>query len=139
MAIERTLCIIKPDAVAKKKQGAILQHILDDGFELLAARQLRLTQAMAESFYAVHASRPFFGELVDFMISGPVLVAALEREDAVARYRTLIGTTDPRTAAQGTLRQLYGESIDRNGVHGSDSVPNGLAEVAFFFAGAELG
>jgi nucleoside-diphosphate kinase len=131
--------MIKPDAVGSRKQGAILQHILDDGFELLAMRQLRLSKRIVEAFYAVHTAQPFFGDLVEFMSSGPVVVAALQRESAVARYRALIGTTNPLKAAPGSLRQLYGESIDRNAVHGSDSVENGLVEVSFFFAGVELG
>ncbi len=136
--MERTLCIIKPDAVKAKKQGAILQQILDAGFEVLGLRQIRLSRAMAEGFYAVHKQRPFFDELVEFMMSGPVVVAALQADDAVARYRTLIGATNPAEAQPGTVRALYGTSIGSNAVHGSDSVENALVETAFFFPGYEL-
>ena len=139
MAKERTLCIIKPDAVANKKQGAILQQILDAGFELLALRQVHLSRPMAEAFYAVHRERPFFGELVEFMTSGPVVVAALSADNAVSRYRALIGATDPSKAEPGTVRALYGSGIEKNAVHGSDSVENGRIETAFFFPGFELG
>lgn len=138
MGIQRTLCIIKPDAVRARKQGAILQQILDAGFDVLALRQLQLTRPMAEAFYAVHQERPFFDDLVDFMVSGPVVVAALRGEDAVARYRELIGATNPANAAEGTIRKLYGRSIDSNAVHGSDSEENGKLETAFFFPGFEL-
>ncbi len=138
MSKQRTLCIIKPDAIRARKQGAILQQILDSGFDVLAMRQIRLTRPMAEAFYAVHKERPFFADLVQFMISGPVVVAALEREDAVARYRDLIGATDPAKAAEGTVRKLYGSSIDNNAVHGSDSPENGQIETSFFFPNYEL-
>lgn len=139
MAIERTLCIVKPDAVAAKKQGAIIQQVLDAGFEILALQQVQLSRSTAEAFYAVHKERPFYRELVDFMISGPVVVAALRAEDAVARYRALIGATDPSKAEPGTIRALYGKAIDQNAVHGSDSVENGAIETAFFFPGYCLG
>ena len=135
---QRTLCIIKPDAVRARKQGAILQHVLDAGFDVLAMRQIQLTRAMAEAFYAVHKERPFFGDLVEFMISGPVVVAALEGEDAVARWREVIGATDPAKAADGSIRKLYGKSIDNNAVHGSDSAENGQIETSFFFPNYEL-
>ena len=138
MSKQRTLCIIKPDAVRARKQGAILQKVLDGGFDVLAMRQVQLSRAMAEAFYAVHKERPFFGDLVEFMISGPVVVAALEAEDAVPRYRELIGATDPSKAAEGTIRKLYGASIDNNAVHGSDSPENGLIETSFFFPNYEL-
>ncbi len=138
MAIQRTLCIIKPDAVEKKKQGAILQHLLDAGFDILAMRQLTLSRRMAEGFYAVHKERPFFGELVEFMTRGPVVVVALEGEDAVKRYREVIGATDPAEAAPGTVRQLYGASKGENAVHGSDSEDNGRQEIAYFFEAHQL-
>ncbi len=133
MALQRTLCIIKPDAVQARKQGAILQRVLDAGFDVLAMRQLSLSQQQAEAFYDIHRERPFFGELVEFMTSGPVVVAALQAEDAVTRYRELIGATDPAKAAPGTIRAVYGAGIDRNAVHGSDSEENGLRETKFFF------
>lgn len=134
MALQRTLCIIKPDAVAARKQGAILQQVLDAGFEVLAMRQLTLSKEQAEAFYDVHRERPFFGELVAFMTSGPAVVAALRAEDAVARYRELIGATDPAKAAEGSVRALYGTNIEKNAVHGSDSEENGVRETDFFFA-----
>jgi nucleoside-diphosphate kinase len=134
VALQRTLCIIKPDAVAARKQGAILQQVLDAGFEVLAMRQLTLSKEQAEAFYDVHRERPFFGELVAFMTSGPAVVAALRAEDAVARYRELIGATDPAKAAEGSVRALYGTNIEKNAVHGSDSEENGVRETDFFFA-----
>lgn len=139
MTVEKTLCIIKPDVVADKRQGAVLQRILDAGFSVLALEQRQLTRADAEAFYAVHAERSFFRELVDFMVSGPVLVAALEGEQAVARYRELIGATNPANAAPGTIRREFGKSLESNGVHGSDSVENGIRETGFFFPGRLLG
>ena len=138
MATERTLCIIKPDAVRARKQGAILQRVLDGGFKVVAMRQLTLTREMAEQFYEIHRARSFFGELVDFMTSGAVVVAALEAEDAIRAYRDLIGATDPAKAAAGTIRRDFGASIENNAVHGSDSVENGLRETAFFFPGHDL-
>lgn len=139
MALEKTLCIIKPDVVADKKQGAVLQQILDAGFTVLAMEQRPLTRQEAEGFYAIHRERPFFGELVDFMVSGPVVLVALEGENAVVRYRELIGATNPANAAPGTIRKLYGRSIESNAIHGSDSVDNGLRETAYFFPGSRLG
>lgn len=136
---EFTLCIIKPDAVAKKHQAKILQRILDEGFEIIALRQQNLSKAEAEGFYAVHRERPFFGELVSYMTNGTVIVAALRRADAVAHWRKVIGATDPRKADPGTLRQQFGVDLTANAVHGSDSVENGLRETAFFFVGSELG
>lgn len=138
MAEENTLCIIKPDVVANQQQGAVLQQVLDAGFTVLAMEQRSLARHEAESFYAVHRQRPFFGELVDFMLSGPVVLVALRGDNAVARYRELIGATDPAKAAEGTIRKKYGKSIDNNAVHGSDSVENGEREVAFFFPGCRL-
>jgi nucleoside-diphosphate kinase len=138
MAIERTLCIIKPDAVRARKQGAILQRVLDAGFKVIAMRQVALSQQMAEQFYAIHRERSFFGELVEFMTSGAVVVVALEGEDSIRSYRELIGATDPAKAAAGTLRKDFGQNIENNAVHGSDSVENGLRETAFFFPGHDL-
>lgn len=139
MAVEKTLCIIKPDVVADKKHGAVLQRILDAGFSVLALEQRQLSRADAEAFYAVHKARSFFGELVDFMVSGPVVVAALEGDQAVVRYRELIGATNPANAADGTIRRDFGKSLESNAIHGSDSVENGLRETAFFFPGRLLG
>jgi len=138
-ASEFTLCIIKPDAVAKKHQAQILQRILDEGFEIVALRQQGLSKAEAEGFYAVHRERPFFGELVGYMTNGTVILAALRRPDAVAHWRRVIGATDPRKADPGTIRQKFGVDLTANAVHGSDSTENGLRETAFFFVGSELG
>jgi nucleoside-diphosphate kinase len=138
MAGNRTLAIIKPDAVASGKSGAILAHLERDGFVVRAARLVRLTQAQAGAFYEVHRGRPFYDELVAFMTSGPCLPMALERADAVARYRTVIGATDPAEAAPDTIRRLYAESKGRNAVHGSDSDENAAREIAFFFTESEL-
>lgn len=136
---EFTLCIIKPDAVAKKYQAQILQRILDEGFEIVALRQQRLSQAEAEGFYAIHRERPFFGELVGYMSQGLVILAALRRPDAVAHWRKVIGATDPRKADAGTIRQKFGTDLSSNAVHGSDSVENGLRETGYFFVGSDLG
>jgi nucleoside-diphosphate kinase len=138
MAIERTLCIVKPDAVEKRAQGHILQRLLDEGFRIVAMKQTTLPRAVAEGFYAVHKARPFFDELCTFMTRGPVVIAALERENAVQHYRNVIGHTDPAKAADGTVRKLYGANIGENAVHGSDSVENGRIETAYFFEGYEL-
>ena len=138
MAGNRTLAIIKPDAVGTGKSGAILAHLERDGFVVRAARLVRLTKAQAGAFYEVHRGRPFYDELVSFMTSGPCLPIALERTDAVARYRTVIGATDPGEAAEGTIRKLYAESKGRNAVHGSDSDENAAREIAFFFPESEL-
>lgn len=136
--IQRTLCIIKPDAVKKNLQGNIIQKISDSGFRILGMRMTRLTDETAGKFYEIHKERPFYGELCSFMKSGPVVVIALEKENAVAEYRELIGATDPAEAAEGTIRKLYASSKSENAVHGSDSEENGKAEVAFFFAESEL-
>jgi nucleoside-diphosphate kinase len=136
---EFTLCIIKPDAVSKKYQAQILQRIIDEGFEIVALRQQRLSQTEAEGFYAVHRERPFFGELVSYMTDGSVVLAALRRPDAVAHWRRVIGATDPRKAEAGTIRQKFGSDLTSNAVHGSDSTENGLRETAYFFVGSELG
>ena len=133
-----TLAIIKPDAMASGKAGRVLAHLEGAGFRLHAARLVRLTQAQAEAFYAVHRERPFFRPLVTFMTSGPCLPMALERDDAVATLREVIGATDPRDAAPGTVRALYAESKERNAIHASDSPENAAREVAFFFPEAEL-
>jgi nucleoside-diphosphate kinase len=139
MAIERTLCIIKPDAVEKRKAGSILQHLLEDGFTVLGMRQLQLSMRQAQSFYAVHRERGFFKDLCEFMTRSPVIVLALEREDAVSHLRRVIGATDPAKAEPGSVRALYGSNVGENAVHGSDSVENGRLECAFYFAGFELG
>ncbi len=138
MAKQRTLCIIKPDAVEKRKQGAILQRLLDEGFKVLAMQQLQLSRRVAEGFYAVHRERPFFDELCTFMTRGPVVVIALERENAVQHYRDVIGATDPGKAAENTIRKLYGSNVGENAVHGSDSEENGRIECGYFFAGEQL-
>jgi nucleoside-diphosphate kinase len=139
MAIERTLCIIKPDAVEKRKSGAILQRVLEEGFTILSMRQQRLAQREAEGFYAVHRERPFFKDLCEFMTRGPVVLVALERDDAVAHWRKVIGATDPAKADAGTIRKLYGANLGENAVHGSDSVENGRIECSYYFAGSDLG
>lgn len=138
MATQRTLCIIKPDAVEKRVQGAIIQRLLEEGFRVLAMRQMHLTRKAAEGFYAVHRERPFFDELCTFMTRGPVVVVALERDNAVQHYRDVIGATDPAKAADGTVRKLYGSNVGENAVHGSDSEENGQKECNYFFAGHEL-
>ena len=136
--MERTLCIIKPDAVEKRVQGAILQRLSDEGFRILGLKQIRLSTEVAEGFYAVHKERGFFRELVTFMTRGPVVVVALEREDAVSQYRKVIGATDPAKADANTIRKLFGKDVGENAVHGSDSVENGKGEISYFFAGHEL-
>lgn len=138
MSIQRTLCIIKPDAVEKRAQGHILQRLLDEGFKVLAMKQLHLTRKAAEGFYEIHRERPFFNELCTFMTRGPVVVVALERENAVQHYRDVIGATDPAKAAEGTIRKWHGTNVGENAVHGSDSEENGVRECAYFFAGQEL-
>src|ERR1700691_2039369 len=137
MATERTLCIIKPDAVEKKHAGAILALLESKGFSLLALKRVHLTRKVAEGFYAVHKARPFFGELVEFMGRSPVVLAVLERDNAVAEYRTVMGATDPAKADAGTIRKLYAASIGENAVHGSDSDENAAIEGSFFFSGLE--
>ncbi|MFO0566151.1 MAG: nucleoside-diphosphate kinase [Polyangiaceae bacterium] len=138
MAIQRTLCIIKPDAVERRVQGHILQRLLDEGFRVVALRQAHLTRVEAEGFYAVHRERPFFDELCTFMTRGPVVLVALERENAVQHYRDVIGATDPAKAAPGTIRKLYGTNVGENACHGSDSEENGIKECGYFFPGAAL-
>ena len=135
--MSRTLAIIKPDAVASGHAGKILAHLEREGFRVLGMRMTRLSQEQAGAFYAVHRERPFYGELVDFMVSGAVVPIALEREDAVAKLREVIGATDPAEAAEGTVRKLYAESKGRNAIHASDSDENAARESRFFFAEAE--
>ena len=135
---ERTLCILKPDCVKKNLQGEVLSRIQKAGFKILGMKQIRLTKEEAGAFYAVHKGRPFFDGLVEFMTSGLCVPVALEKANAVADYRTLIGATDPKDAEPGTIRKLFADSKGENIVHGSDSVENGRIEVAFFFAESEL-
>ncbi len=137
MAGKYTLGIVKPDGVAAGNLGRIVAHIEAAGFTVRASRLARLTRAQAEAFYAVHRERPFYGELVEFMTSGPCLPMALEKSDAVAGFRELIGATDPAEAAEGTIRRLFAESKGRNAVHGSDSDENATREIGFFFPEAE--
>ena len=138
MAIERTFSIIKPDAVAAGKAGHILQHLIDGGLRPVAIRMMHLTKEQAEGFYYVHKARPFFPDLVKFMTSGPLIAMALEGENAIARNRELMGATDSKKAAQGTIRNLYGTDIERNAVHGSDAQDTARFEIGYFFAGRDL-
>ncbi len=138
MALERTLSIIKPDAVAKNVIGAIYQRFEQAGLRVIAARMRQLSRAEAEGFYAVHRERPFFKALVEFMISGPVMMQVLEGESAVQKHRDLMGATDPKKAAPGTIRADFADSIDANAVHGSDAAATAAVEIAYFFAGADL-
>ena len=131
--MSRTLAIIKPDAVAAGNTGKIIAHLEDAGFRVVAMKMVHLTREQAGEFYAVHRERPFYGELVEFMTSGPCVPMALEADDAVAKYRETIGATDPAEAAEGTIRRLYAESKGRNAVHGSDSDENAANEIRFFF------
>ena len=133
MAIERTLSIVKPDAVAKNVIGKILSRFEGGGLKIVAARMMQLSRADAEAFYGVHRERPFFKDLVSFMISGPIMVQVLEGENAIAKNRELMGATDPKKAAPGTIRAEFADSIDANAVHGSDAPETARAEVAFFF------
>jgi nucleoside-diphosphate kinase len=138
MAIERTLSIIKPDAVAKNVVGQILSRFEGAGLKIIAARMIQLSQADAEAFYAVHKARPFFGDLVKFMISGPVMVQVLEGEGAILKNRDLMGATDPKKAEKGTIRADFADSIDANAVHGSDAAETAAVEIAFFFPGLNI-
>ena len=138
MAVERTLSIIKPDAVAKNVIGEIYSRFEKGGLRIIAARMKHLTRTEAEGFYAVHRERPFFKALVDFMITGPVIIQALEGENAIAKHRDLMGATDPKKAAPGTIRADFADSIDENAVHGSDSAENAAKEIAYFFRSTEL-
>ena len=134
----RTLTIIKPDSVRKKNFGKIITRIEAEGFTILGIKKVGLSQKQAEGFYAVHRERPFFRDLVKYMISGPVYVAALQRDDAVATLRGVMGATDPKKADRGTIRAEFGESIEQNAIHGSDSDENARIEIGFFFSEAEL-
>lgn len=136
--MERTLAILKPDSVAAGKAGAIIAKLQDEGFIVRGLKMLRLSQAQAQAFYEVHKARPFYGSLVEFMTSGPVISLALERENAVAHLREVMGATDVAKAAPGTVRNLFGTSIERNAIHGSDSPENAAIELSFFFSRAEL-
>lgn len=138
MAIERTISIIKPDAVAKNVIGQIYSRFENNGLRIVAAKMKHLTQAEAEGFYAVHKERPFFKDLVAFMTSGPIMIQVLEGENAVAKNRELMGATNPKEAAKGTIRADFAQSIDANAVHGSDSLENAAIEIAYFFSDAEI-
>ncbi|HEX4857191.1 MAG TPA: nucleoside-diphosphate kinase [Limnobacter sp.] len=138
MAIERTLSIIKPDAVAKNVIGQIYSRFEAAGLKVVAARMAHLSRAEAEGFYAVHKARPFFKDLVDFMISGPVMIQALEGENAIAKNRELMGATNPKEAAPGTIRADFAESIDANAVHGSDAPETAAVEIAYFFPASQV-
>ena len=136
--MERTLTILKPDSVAAGRAGAILAHLEKEGFRFVGLRRTRLSREQARAFYAVHRERPFYEGLVAFMTEGPVLVAALERENAVAHLRRTMGATDSRKAEPGTVRQLHGTDIERNAIHGSDSAENAAKEIGFFFPESDL-
>ncbi|MFZ9679011.1 MAG: nucleoside-diphosphate kinase [Quisquiliibacterium sp.] len=138
MAIERTLSIIKPDAVAKNVIGQIYSRFEGAGLKVIASRMMHLSRGQAEAFYAVHRERPFFKDLVDFMVSGPVMIQVLEGENAIMQNRDLMGATDPKKAAAGTIRADFADSIDANAVHGSDGADTARVEIAFFFAGLDI-
>lgn len=138
MALERTLSIIKPDAVAKNVIGKIYSRFESNGLKVAAAKMVHLSQAEAEGFYAVHKARPFFNDLVKFMISGPVMIQVLEGEGAVLKNRELMGATNPKEAAAGTIRADFAQSIDANAVHGSDSAENAAIEIAYFFPASQV-
>lgn len=138
MAVERTLSIVKPDAVSKNVIGQIYSRFEKAGLKIVAARMLSLSQSQAEGFYAVHRGRPFFPDLVKFMVSGPIMVQVLEGEDAIAKNRELMGATDPKKAARGTIRADFADSIDANAVHGSDGPETARMEIGFFFPGCEI-
>lgn len=138
MATERTFSIIKPDATRRNLTGAVTKMLEDAGLRVVASRRIRMTRDQAEGFYAVHKERPFFNDLVSFMISGPVVVQVLEGENAVAKNREVMGATNPAQAAEGTIRKIYAESIEANSVHGSDSPENAVVEIAYFFKPEEI-
>jgi nucleoside-diphosphate kinase len=138
MTVERTFSIIKPDATARSLTGAINAMIEQAGLRIVAQKRLRITREQAETFYAVHRQRPFFGELVDFMISGPVVVQVLEGENAIVKYRDVMGATDPAKAAAGTIRKVHAKSVGENSVHGSDAPDTAANEIAQFFSGNEI-
>jgi nucleoside-diphosphate kinase len=138
MALERTFAILKPDAVANGHTGDILSMIEQNGFRIVGLKMRRIAKNEAEAFYAVHKARPFFSGLVTFMTEGPVVVMVLEREDAIAKWRELMGATNPANAAEGTIRKRFAENIERNSVHGSDAAETAAQEIPFFFGTAEL-
>jgi nucleoside-diphosphate kinase len=138
MAVTRTFSIIKPDATRRDITGAVTKMLEEAGLRVVASRRIHMTRQQAESFYAVHQERPFFGDLVSFMTSGPVVVQVLEGEDAVKRNRDIMGATNPREAAEGTIRKTFAESIEANSVHGSDSDENAAIEIAYFFKPEEI-
>jgi nucleoside-diphosphate kinase len=138
MSVERTLSIIKPDAVAKNVIGQIYTRFEQAGLKVIAARMMQLSRAQAEGFYAVHKSRPFFKDLVDFMTSGPVIIQVLEGDSAIQKNRDLMGATDPKKAAKGTIRADFADSIDANAAHGSDSAENAAVEIAYIFASLDI-
>ncbi|MXW91035.1 MAG: nucleoside-diphosphate kinase [Rhodospirillaceae bacterium] len=138
MALERTFSIVKPDATARNLTGAVNAMIEDAGLRIVAQRRIRMTEDQAKGFYAVHAGRPFYNDLVAFMTSGPVVVQVLEGEDAIARYREVMGATNPAEAADGTIRKLFAENIERNSVHGSDAPETAATEIRFFFSDVEI-
>jgi nucleoside-diphosphate kinase len=138
MAVERTLSIIKPDATRRNKTGAINAVIEEAGLRIVAQKRIMLSEGQAEGFYAVHRERPFFRDLVSFMLTGPVVVQVLEGDNAVAKYRDVMGATNPANAAPGTIRKLFAESIEANSVHGSDSLENAQREIEFFFNDQEI-
>ncbi len=135
--MEKTFAIIKPDAVAAKNAGKIIDRIEAEGFEIVGMKKIHMTKKMARTFYAVHSERPFFGDLTEFMSSGPCIVMCLQKEGAIKAWRDLMGATNPAEAADNTLRKLYGESIDNNATHGSDAPETAAEELSFFFAGSE--
>lgn len=138
MALERTFSIIKPDATRRNLTGKIVAKLEEGGLRVVASKRIRMTRAQAEGFYAVHRERPFFGELVEFMCSGPVVVQVLEGDNAIARNREIMGATNPKDAAPGTIRAEFAESIGENSVHGSDGPDTAKQEIAYFFAGSEI-
>lgn len=138
MPQQRTLCLIKPDAVSRNLSGAILDMIQQNGLHVVALKMLRLSKAEAEGFYAVHSERPFFNSLTDYMSSGPLVAAVLAGEDAIARYRTLMGATNPANAEEGTIRKRYAVDLEANSVHGSDAPETAAVEIPYFFSALEL-
>ncbi|MDX3809136.1 nucleoside-diphosphate kinase [Bosea thiooxidans] len=138
MAVQRTFSILKPDATKRNLTGAVNAVIEKAGLRIVAQKRIQMTKAQAETFYAVHSARPFFGELVEFMTSGPVVVQVLEGEDAIAKYRDVMGATNPANAAEGTIRKLFAQSVGENTVHGSDAAETAAIEIAQFFSGNEI-
>jgi len=138
MAVQRTLSILKPDATRRNLTGKINSRFEEKGLRIVAQKRVKMTRAQAEGFYAVHKDRAFFGDLCDFMSSGPVVVQVLEGEEAITRNREIMGATNPANAAEGTIRKDYGESIEANSVHGSDSPENAATEISYFFSGVEI-